>query len=187
MVYHSGRYIPDEERRKWQNPEAILYDIGLKLGDTFVDIGCGNGYFAIPASRIVGNRGLVYGLDVNINAIEEFKKTAVDENLSNIEVVIGKAETTVFCDTCADIVFFGIDLHDFQDPLIVLRNAHRMLKSTGKLVDIDWQRKQMPFGPPFEIRFSSEKAKILIEKAGFEIGAIEDIKPYYYMIVARPA
>ena len=179
--------MPDEERRKWQNPAVILHEIGLKPGDNFMDIGCGDGYFAIPASKIVGESGRVYGVDINTSSIEELKRNATGEGLTNLELVVGRAETTIFCDTCADIVFFGIDLHDFQDPLAVLKNAHQMLKPSGKLVDFDWKKIRMAFGAPFELRFSEEKAKNLIENAGFRVEIIKDIKPYNYLIIARPA
>ena len=51
---HFGGILRDEqERRKWQNPEDILAEIGLRSGMTFMDIGCCQGFFTIPAARIV--------------------------------------------------------------------------------------------------------------------------------------
>jgi ubiquinone/menaquinone biosynthesis C-methylase UbiE len=35
----------------------------VKPGMTFVDLGCGNGFFALPSARLVGPEGKVYGLD----------------------------------------------------------------------------------------------------------------------------
>ena len=65
----------------------------------------------------------------------------------------GKAEDLILCDAGADIVFFGIVLHDFENPSKVLANAHSMLKKTGKLIDLDWKQEPMEFGPPLHIRF----------------------------------
>ena len=45
---------PDSERKKTQDPVSILSKAGLKPGMTFVDIGCGQGYFSIPAAKLVG-------------------------------------------------------------------------------------------------------------------------------------
>ena len=56
-------YFDEDRRRKWQNPEDILREIGLETGMTFLDIGCGNGFFTLPAARMVGPAGQVYGLD----------------------------------------------------------------------------------------------------------------------------
>jgi 2-polyprenyl-3-methyl-5-hydroxy-6-metoxy-1,4-benzoquinol methylase len=63
---HARRFLDDEDgRRRWQNPEAILAYVGLKAGFTFVDVGCGNGFFTVPAARLVGDEGTVYGLDAH--------------------------------------------------------------------------------------------------------------------------
>jgi ubiquinone/menaquinone biosynthesis C-methylase UbiE len=183
--FYSHR-MPDDARRKWHDPEAILYKIGLKPGDKFIDIGCGYGFFAIPAAKIVGEKGKVFGVDIYAEAIKELKETAAREGLSNLELVVGEAEKTVFCKACADIVFFGIDLHDFADPFTVLQNAREMLKPVGKVIDLDWKKIQMEFGPPFEKRFSEEQAKRLIESSGFIVETIEDVRPYNYLIIARP-
>ena len=184
---HVNRSFEDEkERRKWQNPEAILVDIGVKAGLTFVDVGCGRGFFALPAARLVGNRGRVYGLDADSEAISRLKEKAAKEKLRNLKLEAGMAEETVFCASCADIVFFGIVLHDFEDPGKVLSNAKKMLKPTGRLVDLDWKKEPMQLGPPLNIRFGEKKASGLIEKMGFCISEIKKEGLYHYLIVAAP-
>lgn len=135
----------------------------------FVDIGRGDGFFALPAARLVGGKGIVYGLDINETAISRLRENAAGENLKNIRLRVGKAEETVLCEGCADIVFFSIVLHDFEDPAKVLTNARRMLKPTGRLVDIDWKKKPMELGPPLQVRFSEEDAASRIRAAGFTI------------------
>jgi ubiquinone/menaquinone biosynthesis C-methylase UbiE len=150
----------------------------LKPGFTLIDVGCGNGFFALPAARLVGERGKVFGFDANAEAIGMLKKTVMNEGLRNLNLRVGMAEETVLCDACADIVFFGIVLHDFKDDSRVLSNAKRMLKSTGRLVDLDWKKEPMNFGPPLRIRFSEEKAVSLIEAADFKINSVKDAGPH---------
>jgi len=179
-------YAIDPERRKWQNPEAILAEIGLKTGLTFVDIGCGGGFFALPAARIVGKNGKVYGIDISAESINELKEMAHREGLGNLELTAGKAEDVVLCARCADIAFLGIVLHDFENPLKVLENARKMLSPEGRLVNLDWKKAPTPVGPPVPIRFSEEKAIKLIEAAGFKGLTVRDNGPYHYLITARP-
>jgi ubiquinone/menaquinone biosynthesis C-methylase UbiE len=183
---HAHRFFNSEERRKWQNPDAILISAGVKTGLTLVDVGCGNGFFAVPAARLVGNSGRVYGLDVDSEAIGRLKEKAAKETLRNLELKVGMAEETVFCDSCADIVFFGIVFHDFSNPDKVLSNAKRMLKPTGRLINLDWKKEPMGLGPPLQIRFSKKKASSLIEAAGFKIDCTRDEGLYHYIIVATP-
>jgi ubiquinone/menaquinone biosynthesis C-methylase UbiE len=176
--------VDDPDRRKWQEPEKILSLVGLREGMVFVDIGCGEGYFAIPAARRVGAKGRVYAADVNAEAVERLRARAVREGLGNIEARAGEAETTVFCDGCADIVFFGIDLHDFRDPVAVLRNAARMLAPGGRVADLDWKDEPMSLGPPQGIRLSPAKARSLVESAGLRVLSVQDAGPYHYLIMA---
>jgi ubiquinone/menaquinone biosynthesis C-methylase UbiE len=174
----------DPERRQWQDPDQILSSIGVENGMVFIDIGCGDGYFALPAARKVGPRGKVYANDIDQSAIERLRIQAEKEGLDNFFAEVKAAEETMVCEECADRVFFGIDLHDFEDAAIVLRNAKKMLRPSGLLIDLDWKDEPMPFGPPPEKRFSVEKACNLITSAGFRIVSVQDSGPYHYLIIA---
>jgi ubiquinone/menaquinone biosynthesis C-methylase UbiE len=175
----------DPERRKWLNPEKILSDIGLAAGMTFVDVGSGDGYFAIPAARMIGLTGKVIAVDIDDGAIKRLRQNATDEGLSQVSAEVRSAEETVACERCADFVFFGINLHDFEDPAQVIRNAKSMLRLSGLLVDVDWKPEPMPFGPPLRRRYSIDKARQLIEAEGFNVISVADAGPYYYIIIAK--
>jgi ubiquinone/menaquinone biosynthesis C-methylase UbiE len=183
----SHRYFGDEAiRRKWHDPETTLKNTGLRPGMVFMDIGCGYGFFAIPAAELVGEKGRVYAVDIDDSAIDRLKRKAAEKGLRNLTATVGAAEETVFCDECADMVFYSIVLHDFRDPAKVLRNAKKMLKPSGTLVNLDWKKKPMLFGPPVHIRFSEEQASNLIKQAGFRIESVRDAGRYHYIITAKP-
>ncbi|MEI7432942.1 MAG: methyltransferase domain-containing protein [Methanomicrobiales archaeon] len=175
----------DPERLQWQNPEVILSGAGLRAGMTFIDIGCGEGFFSIPAAYIVGSSGHVYAYDINEEAVSQLAIQAREEHLDHLVATTCTGEDTVLFEGCADMVFFGIDLHDFEDPGKVLQNARIMLKPGGILVDLDWKDQPMEFGPPLEKRFSKEKAMNLIESAGFRIVSAVEAGPYHYLIMAK--
>jgi ubiquinone/menaquinone biosynthesis C-methylase UbiE len=175
----------DALRRRWHNPEKILREIGLGPGMVFMDIGCGYGFFTIPAAQIVNKQGKVYAVDAEPSAVEKLKRIASEKGLENIITAVAEAEKTIFCEKCADIVFFSIVLHDFKDPHEVLQNAKRMIKSNGILVNLDWKRKSMGFGPPTHIRFSAKEAQAMIKQAGFTIESTKDAGRNFYLIEAR--
>jgi ubiquinone/menaquinone biosynthesis C-methylase UbiE len=172
--------------RMWHHPEISLESIGLRSGMTFMDVGCGYGFFTIPAAQIVGEKGKVYAVDVEASSIDRLKREAAEKGLKNIHAEVGAAEETVFCDACTDVVFYSTVLHDFRDPAKVLRNAKRMLKPSGKLVNLDWKKKSTVFGPPLQIRFSEEQAANLIKQAGFTIESVKDLGSDFYIVTAKP-
>ena len=188
MAEHHHRFHHDEaERRRWQDPEAILAQVGVCAGDVFIDLGCGDGFFALPAARLVGPDGHVYGIDIDVEALSELQGKADAEGLGSLTLVAGEAEVEVVCQSCADFIFFGIDLHDFRDAPQVLDGAMKMIKSTGHLVDLDWKKEEGAIGPPLQIRFSVQHASDLIERAGFVVTSVSEPGPMHYMIVAQPA
>jgi ubiquinone/menaquinone biosynthesis C-methylase UbiE len=186
MGCHGGFSLDEATRRSWFNPEKILKTAGLRSGMIFVDVGCGDGFFTIMAAQVVGPKGMVYAVDTDPSAIDRLKRKASDKRLTNVKAVAAEAEETVFCNECVDIVFYSIVLHDFHDPAKVLLNAKQMLKHTGRLVNLDWKKKQMVHGPPFRIRFSEEQAQTLIRNAGFTVESAHEIGKNHYVIVAKP-
>jgi ubiquinone/menaquinone biosynthesis C-methylase UbiE len=177
MGCHGGFSLDEATRRSWYSPEAVFNN--LRLDMVFLDIGCGDGFFSILAAKKVGENGKVFAVDIDSSAIEKLKQKAVAEGLNNIVAKVGKAEDTVFCNGCADFIFYSMDLHDFSD-------AKQMIKANGQLVDLDWKKLDMPFGPPVAIRFSEEKASGLLRSAGFTIADVRNIGPYHYIVTAKP-
>lgn len=184
MGCHGNFSLDEKTRRSWYNPEAILQN--LQTGMVFIDIGCGEGFFSLLAAKKVGVTGKVYATDIDASAIEKLELKGKAEGLTNLTARAGKAEDTMFCEECADFIFYSMDLHDFNDPAKVLQNARQMIKPSGQLIDLDWKKMDMPFGPPFTIRFSEEKASSLIESAGFTITDVRDAGRYHYVITAKP-
>lgn len=187
MACHGGFSLEETTRRSWFTPEKILERAGLKLGMVFVDVGSGEGFFTVLAARIVGERGMVYAVDRDTSAIDRLKGKVAEEGLANVKAVAAEAEETVFCEGCADIVFYSIVLHDFRDPAKVLLNAKRMLKPVGRLVDLDWKKKRTDIGPPVRIRFSEDQACRLLEKVGFTIKSVTNAGENHYVVIAKPS
>ncbi|TRO53461.1 class I SAM-dependent methyltransferase [Candidatus Bathyarchaeota archaeon] len=180
------KHFDEGTMRKWHHPEIGLESMGLHSGMTFMDVGCGYGFFTIPAARIVGKTGKVYAVDIDASSIDLLKRAAAEEGLNNIRAKVGAAEETVFCEGCADIVFYSIVLHDFRDPVKVLLNAKLMLKLNGKMINLDWKKKSTTLGPPLQIRFSEEQASRFIKQAGFTVESIRDLESDFYLITAKP-
>lgn len=174
----------EADRLQRQNPVDILSRIGLGPNMVMIDVGSNDGYFTIPAAKLVGSGGHIFAVDVSELAIQKLNEKLKLASITNCTTLTAKAEETIFVEAKADLVFMGTVLHDFEDPEKVLINARKMLKKNGKLVNLDWRKKKTDMGPPLEKRFSKDKASKMVEAAGLKIIKLQNYDDNYYLIEA---
>jgi ubiquinone/menaquinone biosynthesis C-methylase UbiE len=92
-----------------RNPNKLLKAAGLEEGHKVLEVGCGPGFFTIPAARIVGDEGHVYAVDIHPRAVERVKKKIEKEALSNITASCINASDTGLPGESVDLAFlFGL-------------------------------------------------------------------------------
>ena len=120
-------------RERFRKPSAFLQNIGVKKGDIILDHGCGIGSYAIPAARMVGPEGKVYALDIHPIAVERTKERAEQAGLGNLEPILSGLSNGL-PDQFVDIVLLLDVFKSVQDKLSLLREFHRVLKPSGRLI-----------------------------------------------------
>ena len=117
----------------FRNPQRLLKAAGLKPGQKVLEVGCGPGFFTIPAAKMVRKEGFVYAVDVHPLAIERVKEKIEKEGIKNVEPVLANASDTGLPDRSVDLAFiFG--LRYIAGGLEnVIAEIHRILKPGGVL------------------------------------------------------
>ncbi len=114
------------------DPFPHLRAAGLGPGHRVLEVGCGPGFFTIPAAELVGPAGRVDAIDINPVAVRHVKQKAEAKHLTNVEVTLADASKTDFPDSSFDVVFlFGV-AHAL-DMKATLSEMHRVLKVGGSL------------------------------------------------------
>lgn len=109
----------------------------LQPGETVLDLGCGGGVDAIIASRLVGDAGKVYGLDMTPEMIELARENAQSAGAQNIEYVEGLIEDIPLPDGAVDVVLSNCVINLSDDRPAALREAARVLRPGGRFVVSD--------------------------------------------------
>ena len=117
-------------RRLLDPPSRTLKAAGLKPGDQVLEVGCGPGYFTIPAGRLVGDKGCVHAIDINPLAVKTTARKVREADLSNVQVKTADAAKTGLTDESIDeVLLFSVLPHL---PLeTVLPELARVLKEDG--------------------------------------------------------
>ena len=119
-------------RSAFINPSRILREIGLQKGQTMLDYGCGVGVFTIPASKIVGDDGVVYALDIHPLCIRVIEKEIGKRGLANVKTILSDRETGL-PDESVDVVLVYDVLQMITDRGRLMEELHRVLKPGGSL------------------------------------------------------
>ena len=79
--------LTSERRQEAVKPLELLQRAGVQAGEIILDWGCGAGFFAVPAARLVGEAGKVVAVDVQPEMVTATKEAAAKAGLANVEVM----------------------------------------------------------------------------------------------------
>ena len=177
--------MPDKGMwEKFFVPAKVLKILGLN--EKAVDVaefGCGYGTFTIPAARII--KGVIYAIDIEPEMIQITNEEAKKQNLNNFKTVLRdfiSQGSGLPAESVDYVMLFNI-LH-LENPGVLLAEAARILKNSGKLGIIHWNYDpETPRGPSMSIRPKPEDCITWAKEAGFRNPEQFDLKPYHYGIV----
>ena len=117
----------------FRKPDKLLKAAGLKQGQKVLEVGCGPGFFTIPAAKIVGEEGFVYAVDVHPLAIERVKEKIRRAEIKNVRPVLANASNSGLPDQSIDLAFlFGLQ-YIAGGLENVIGEMYRILKPGGVL------------------------------------------------------
>jgi ubiquinone/menaquinone biosynthesis C-methylase UbiE len=177
--------LDNAKRREMLPPEKTLISLGLKKGDIMADIGCGIGYFTIPASKIVGDSGRVFAMDIIPEMLQEVEIKMSKENVSNVETVLTKENDLKLEEDKITIAFMSTVLHETEDKEKFLREVKRIISPEGRIAVIEWQKINSEFGPPIEHRLDKTDLIEILNTIGFSNISTLDIGENFYGLIAQ--
>ena len=117
----------------FKDPYEPLRSAGLKPGQRVLEVGCGPGFFTVPAAEIAGHAGEVISIDVSPTAVAHVRQKVQEAGTTNVEVLLTNAADTGLPEESFDLVFvFGLG-HVVGDLEAVWAELYRLLRPRGTL------------------------------------------------------
>ena len=175
--------LEDPERDAYQKPHDVIMALDLKEGEVVADIGAGSGYFALRLAHHVGEKGKVYAVDISPDMILFMNRRIRDLKLKNVVTVLAAPEDPLLMDASVDRFFICDTWHHIADRTQYLAVMKKALKPGGQVVMIDFQKKDLPVGPPAEMKIAREDLVRQMESNGFRLAKEHTFLPYQYFLV----
>lgn len=170
------------------DPEAVLRTMGMDQSTgVIVDVGCGYGTFTLPPARLTEQR--VIALDVESELVQQLADRVQRDGLGHLVEVRHQdvaADGTGLADAVAATVFLFNLLH-CEQPVQLLREAHRVLAPGGRVGVIHWRSDiATPRGPDLSIRPKPVDCVKWLNEAGFTLARpAVDLPPYHFGVVGH--
>jgi len=184
-----GHHHAGKSSKAFLNAERVLQETGLKSGDKFLDVGCGDGYFSIAAAKIVGNKGKVYAIDSYEESIVVLKQQIHREGIGNIEAIVADVTQKMpLPKAIIDVCLMANVMHGFlangEVPSVMTEIA-RIMKLGSTLAVVEFRKVDGPPGPPISIRITPEELEALVSGYGFKKNKVAEVGSFHYAAMFR--
>ena len=135
VLFKPAGVMMESRLRQWlMNPMKTLRGAGIQPGQTILEVGCGTGFFTIPAAQLIGNQGCLVAMDVLSKYIERVSKKVQAADLKNVCVVKRDAlDTGLDAASIDTVLLFGVIPFPSLPLNRLLPEMHRVLKPEGGL------------------------------------------------------
>jgi ubiquinone/menaquinone biosynthesis C-methylase UbiE len=178
--------LDDPKRDAYQKPHEVLTALAIHPGEVIADIGAGSGYFAFRLAHHVGDNGKIYAVDVSPDMILHLNRRIRDLKAMNVVSILADPDDPLLAEASIDRFFFSDSWHHIENQTKYLSLIKKMLKSGGEVVMIDFHKKELPVGPPTQMKIAREDLIKQMENHGFRVTKEHTFLPYQYFLVFAP-
>jgi ubiquinone/menaquinone biosynthesis C-methylase UbiE len=150
--------------------KKVLALIAVKPGSRFLDLACGFGHYSLAIADNIGERSLVYAVDLWQEGIDSLNREIAKRGTRNIQPIVADIRNRLpIEESSIDACLLATILHDLskEDRRSTLREVVRLLKPGGMLTIIEFKKIDKGPGPPFDIRMEEKEIEALVTPYGF--------------------
>ncbi|WP_336359782.1 class I SAM-dependent methyltransferase [Haladaptatus sp. ZSTT2] len=173
----------------WPDPTGLLDRVGVLPGELLVDVGCGNGYFTIPAAKLL--EGPLYAVDLDESLLAQLRAELDERGIETVTCVRCDARSLSDHIPPVDVAFMANTFHGVEDQTEFATEIRRALNREGRFIVVNWHdlpRSETVVagkarGPPEALRLTPAETTTAVVPAGFELVSTLDVPPYHYALV----
>lgn len=182
MSYHGIPWLNRPERIQEENPQEMLEQLKVTEGMIVCDMGCGDGYYSIQLSKLVGPKGKVLAVDIQPEMLQQLSRRCAEANVENIDMIHGEVYDPKLPEGQVDLVLMVDVYHEFSHPVHMLEAVRKSLKPEGVIALVEF-RAEDPNVPIFpEHKMTKKQIAKEYTANGFELAREYDRLPWQHLM-----
>ena len=175
-------WLDRDEREAEEAPSRAIRLLNVKPGDVVADVGAGSGYFTERLARLVGPQGRVYATDIQQGMLDLLRARLARNRIANVQLVLGEPADPKLPANALDMVLMVDVYHELGEPQAVLARLRTALKSTGRLVLIEYKGEDpsVPILPAHKMTVA--QARMEVEHEGFVLSSVDSSLPRQHVL-----
>jgi len=161
--------LVDPARDAWQKPDEVVKALSLGPGQVACDVGAGPGYFTLRLAAAVGPAGRVFAVDVEPSLLAALRQRLEQGGVRNVTPVLSLQADPLLPAAGCDLVLVVDTYHHFPDGPAYLRRLVAALRPGGRIVNVDFHKRETGVGPPVAQRVAREDFLAAAATAGLAL------------------
>lgn len=183
MGHQAADWLERPEREEEEQPTKLLSALKLQPGQVVADIGAGTGYYSRRMAGLVGEKGLVYAVDIQQEMLDLLTNTMAQLKIKNVRPILGTITDPKLPTASVDLILMVDVYHEFDHPHEMITAMCRALKPGGRIIFVEF-RGEDPNVPIKEVHKMTER-QVRKEMASHPLAWVEtlNVLPRQHIIV----
>ena len=139
MGHQAADWLERPEREQEERTDLLVPALKLKSGDAVADIGAGTGYYTRKLAKAVGERGVVYAVEIQQEMLDILTNKMAAEKIFNVKPTLGTITDPKLPRASVDLILMVDVYHEFDHPYEMADAMCRALKPGGRMAFVEFR------------------------------------------------
>src|SRR5260370_18677764 len=116
MGHQAADWLERPERENEERPDLLLNALGIKVGESVADSGAGSGYCTRRLAKLVGDKGIIYAVDIQPEMLDLLTNKMAELKIHNVKPILGDLTDPKLPPSSVDLILMVDVYHEFDHP-----------------------------------------------------------------------
>ena len=185
MGHQAADWLERPEREEEEKTDQMIAALKFREGEVVADIGCGSGYIARRISKFVGEKGVIYGVDIQEEMLDLLMKRMAMFRIANVKPILGDiTDPKLPAESCDTMIMVDV-YHEFDHPYEMIAAMVRGLKPGGRIVFVEFRGEDASVPIKLVHKMSVEQVRKEMSLQPLEFVESIETLPWQHIIIFR--